>query len=281
MSKQNNIFNLLLLLGILIIVTGCNSKKTIVKTNGTLVAKSKNELLSDVLNNGTKFRTISGKMDIELLPVNTKKSMKSGTYVKIIRDSVIQVSVRPILGAEVMKVTLTKDSLFVLDRYKKKYAAMGYDELKKEDKSIYFNYLNLQALLTDVLFVPGEKAVSENEFNRFSLDSTADMYLLKTKDKSGILYNFAVDAADRIASVLIFSPDRKYTLQWSYKDFIKDNNYIYPTEITANIAVDKLRFDMIISYSKININENITIDYSASKKYQKVTVGDILKDYLK
>jgi len=279
-SVLKNIFKIAVVTIIVTTVVSCGTKKTGVGSAGTLEKKDRTELISDILTGELKYSTISGKMNIELLPINSKKGVKTGSYVKLIRDSVIQISLRPILGAEVMRLTITPNLVSVVDRYNKKYAEEDISQLQKTTGA-YFNYYNLQALLTNSLFLPGERSVLEENYKLYDVGVASDMYLAKTKDKSGMLYNFAVDASDRINSTLIFSPNNNYTLQWSYKDFVKDGGYVYPTRMEANVGVDKVRVDVNITYSKLDIDKSFDVDNSIPSRYTKSSVKDIIKAYMK
>ena len=279
-SVSRNIFKVTVLVLFIIGSASCGSKKTGVISGGKLTEKSSKELIRDVLDKELKYNTISGKMDIEFISAGTKKTVKSGSYVKLIRDNILQISVRPFLGVEVLRMTLTPDSIYIVDRYNKKTAVEDINSLKKSSGA-YFNFYNLQALLTNSLFYPGEQAVREKDYKSYDINVASDMYVAKTSDSSGILYNFAVDATDRISSTLIFSPGNNYTIQWSYKDFIKDDNNVYPTTMEANVGIKKGRFDLIISYSKLDINKQFEVDNSIPGKYEKVSVGDLIKGYMK
>lgn len=278
--KLQDTIKSVLIIGFVVILSACGSKRASVSSSGTLDIKSQNELVSDILDNDLKYTTISGKMNLEILPANSKKGMKTGTFVKLIRDSIIQISIRPVLGMEVFRVSITPDSLYVLDRMNKKYAIENINDFR-QSQGAYFNYYNLQALLTNSLFLPGKQSVENKDYSLFDISTTSDMYLMKTIDESGMLYNFAIDSSDKIASTLILSPKKNYTLQWSYSDFIKDADYVYPTQILANVDINKKRFDLKISYTKLDFDKKLDIDNSVSSKYDKVSISDMLRTLMK
>ncbi len=261
------------------LLSGCRSKKSI-STKGSLVEKNKKELISDVLASQVNYSTITGKANFELIPIDSKKTQKLTAVIKVMKGKAIQLSFRiPILGGEAVRVTVTPDTLLIIDRLKKRYIAENITSFGKSDSN--FNYYSLEALLTNSLFLPGEEKVSDDKFKKFDMDVSTDVYLLKAKDKSNTLYNFAVDASDRIISTLVFSTKNDFTVQWSYKDFIKDSGYIYPTMMLGNINVKGKRFDVKVSYDKLDINSAIDIDMSGpSSKYTKISLPDIFKGNL-
>jgi hypothetical protein len=265
---------------VIVALTACGTKRTSVSSSGALIAKSQTALLADVVDKGLKYKDISGKMDLELLAANSKSNFKTTAYVKIIQDSIIQLSIRPFLGQEALRVSITPDSLCIINRVYKQYALENISNLR-QSHGAYFNYYNLQALLTNALFLPGQRQVDESNYNLFDVSEASNMYLLKTADKSGMLYNFAVDSSDRIVSALLLSPEEGYTLQWSYSDFVKDTDYIYPTRIQANVDIKQRRFDMKMSYSKLDINTKLSVDNAIPNRYTKVSVSELINTLVK
>lgn len=276
-KSYNHFIVFALLLSLFTLANGCKSKKT-VTTGGTLVEKNKKQLVNDVLKKQVDYRTVSGKANFELIPLDSKKSQKVNAVIKVVKGKAIQISLRiPLLGGEAARITATPDSLILIDRLKKRYVIEGISKFGKSNTS--FNYYGLEALLTNSLFLPGEESVSDANLKKYERDINGDVYLLKAKDQSSALYNFAIDASDRIVSTLIFSTKNDYTIQWSYKDFIKDGRNIYPTLMLGNVDLKGNRFDVKISYDKLDINKELDIDMSVptSDRYSKVSLKDIFK----
>ena len=278
LNGLNKIAVLLFIISALFAGSSCKSKK-IITTGGTLEEKSHNRIIEDALFSEVKFKTLTTKGNVEFKAGNS--SQKVPAVFKMVKDSILQVSIRiPILGGEVMRLTITPDSIFMVDRMKKQYIAERF----KDSKAIAgfdFNFYNLQALFTNKLFIPGNREVTEKDFQKYDISSANDVYMLKTKGKGDLLYNFAVDATNHVASTLIYNEKKKITLQWSYNDFIKDNNLVYPTNMQAKVDVAKRRVDINITYDKLEIDKSFSIDNSISPKYTKVDFSDLIGTYIK
>lgn len=278
LNGLNKIAVLLFIISALFAGSSCKSKKIII-TGGTLEEKSHNRIIEDALFSEVKFKTLTTKGNVEFKAGNS--SQKVPAVFKMVKDSILQVSIRiPILGGEAMRLTITPDSIFMVDRMKKQYIAERF----KDSKAIAgfdFNFYNLQALFTNKLFIPGNREVTEKDFQKYDISSANDVYMLKTKGKGDLLYNFAVDATNHVASTLIYNEKKKITLQWSYNDFIKDNNLVYPTNMQAKVDVAKRRVDINITYDKLEIDKSFSIDNSISPKYTKVDFSDLIGTYIK
>lgn len=268
--KQHISYFTIIIVTLLLGLSSCRSGKNAIGTSGELSSKNRSDLFDDILSKGLDYKTISGKVTLEIK--SGKNSQKIGAQVKIIKDEVIQLSIRPFLGMEVFRATITPDSVLVVDRMSKKYTA---EDINSMQEKMHFNFYNLQALFTNSIFIPSEKSVSKKDLGRFSVTQAKDVYMLGVVNNK-TTYNFAVDASDRVVSTLIFDQN-KNTIQWSYSDFVKDNGYIYPTQMLAKVEVKDRRMDIGFNFPSLDFNKNLDIDYSVSTKYQKVSLSEILK----
>lgn len=274
-SKYNKFRILIYTLSLILIISSCKSKKALI-VNGGVEDKAQTEIIDDVLKTELNYSTISTKGNLELKVGNSSK--KATTVYKIIKDSIIQISVRPLLGMEFMRVSITPDSIVIVDRMGKQYISEDITSFKEV---IDFDYYNLQSLFTDKLFIPGYKSIEKDDFDKFNISATEDVYLLQTKGNKDVTYNFAIDASDRIISTLIYKKDANFTIQWSYANFVIDKNYTYPTNMLAKVEVGKRRFDLGINYSTLEFDKDVKIDASIPSSYKKVTLKELLAPYMK
>lgn len=278
MKRYKSIATVLFVTFSLLLISGCKSKKTLT-TGGELEKKTHKEVVADALKSEINFKTITSKGNIELKSGNS--SNKVPAVFKLIKDSVLQVSLRiPILGGEALRMDMTPESIVIIDRMKKQYFSENFKD-SEFLKQLDFNFYNLQALFTNKLFVPGKREIEYDDYNKFIISMANELYMLQTKGKGSLSYNFAVDASDHIVSTLIYNEKQNMSLQWSYTDFIKDNELTYPTTMQAKIDIAKKRADIIISYNKLEIDKDFNVDTSIPSKYAKVTFKDLLGSYLK
>jgi len=278
MKQYKNIATVLFVIFSLILISGCKSKKTIT-TGGELIKKTYKEVIADALKTEINFKTLTSKGNVELK--SGSSSQKVPAVFKIVKDSILQVSLRiPIIGGEAMRMDMTPESIVIIDRLKKQYFSENFKDsefLKKLD----FNFYNLQALFTNKLFIPGKREISSSDYDNFMVTMANDLYMLQTRGKAALSYNFAVDASDHIVSTLIYNEQQNLSLQWSYQDFIQDNGLTYPTTMLAKMEVAKKRADINISYNKLDIDKDFNVDTSIPSKYTKVGFKDLIGAYLK
>lgn len=267
---------LIFILTILLGITGCKSNKiSVVDGSGALKAKSQEEVVEDILTHELSYKTITTKGKVSL---NGKELT---AHFKLVKDEIIQASVRaPILPIEVMRIDITPKKAVLIDRLGSRYAEVDLDNPELGDL-IAFNFYNLQALLTNQLFLAGNKKVSKSNYKDYNITSSKDHFILKAQDKGDIKYSFSVDASDRIVSTLISSASQEMSLLWAYDQFVSDKESIYPTEMSADIKVKKRKFKVGISYSNLDIDTKFNVDQSISSKYKKVGIRDLIDAYMK
>jgi len=268
-----NIVALIFIFSALLLISGCNSKKTIA-SGGVLLEKTKKEVFTDALHSEVEYQTISAKGSIGY-GINGSGKKVSAVF-KIKKDKMLQVSVR-FLGIEGARVTVTPDSIFAINRLKKQYVAESISSFKD---MIDFNYYNLQSLLTNKIFLPGKQAVDSADFNMFKMTAATEAYILQAKGQRGLSYNFDIDASNHIIKTHVSNEgDEAGAIEWTYSDFIKDteNNYTYPTSMSAKMVLDEKLLNLDISFSKLNINEKgFDINNTISSGYTKKTIKEFI-----
>lgn len=279
MIEVNRLNKILLALAIVfsvLLFNGCKSKRIVSSGNAELENKTHTKVIDDVLNTEIQYNSIYSKGSISL-----NGSMKLPAVYKLIKDSILQASVRiPFIGGEAMRMTITPDSIIIIDRRNKQYVAEDFRNSALA-KSFDFNFYNLQALFTNKLFLPGKKNVAKSEYNKMDISATQTIYMLQTKDKNNMKYTFAVDASNHIISTLIYNGSKNITLEWTYSDFIEDVGRTYPTSIMAKADIAKKRLNLGFVFDKLEIDKDFDIDNSVSSKYKKVSILELIETYIK
>jgi hypothetical protein len=274
-------YKIFLFFALIALLSACKSSKNLVVTDGSAVAKAQEQLLNDMFDAQVDYKTISGKISLEMIPGNRTSGTKVNSQLKIVRDDIIQLSLRaPFLNIEAFRINITPDSVYVVDRLNKKIAVENIAKLERE-KGISFNYSNLQALFTNALFYPGKKKLTAKDADKYNIKLHSGKYYLATIDRSGINYLFTVDANDRITDTGISAENESYSLNWNYDEFIQDGKYVYPTKMTAKVGVQKKRVTLVMNYSSLDIDKDVKVDKSLPASYARVSVGEILKNYFK
>ncbi len=280
-NKMRNIYKLAFFCCLIALVSSCKSSKSIVSNKGSVATRMHDQVVKDVLAAETDYKTINGKISLEMIAGSKESGMKVNSQLKIVRDKIIQLSVRaPFINSEVFRLSITPDSVYLIDRLAKQYAVENIKDLE-EQRGIQFNYNNLQALFTDALFIPGKSRVDDSDYNTYDITMNDGKYHLQTKDKTDLSYRFVIDPNDRVSETNITGRDGKYSLRWVYRDFVKESASLYPTTMEANVDFGKKKIKLIMSNSGLEFDKELTVDNSLPTRYAKVSISAILKNYIK
>ena len=277
---KTDIKNILIVVVLALVFTGCKLKKTAIQTTAdtALGQKTQEDLFSDILDKSLKYQSISTKGSIEFRRGNSSKKMPA--VCKLLKDSALQISIRiPLLGTEAMKINMTPESVTIIDRMTERYATERFEDIGFL-KNIDLNYYNLQDLITNHLFVPGKKGIAPSDVSKYNLSATNNAYILNTKDRTGLSYNFAVNGADRIIATSITHEQENASMRWSYNDFVEERGYTYPQNMVASLEAMEKKIEVSITYTKADFNNGTEIDLSVPKRYKKVNIQDIISSYM-
>lgn len=263
------------ILGLMILLSSCKSQKlAIVDKQGKLVVRTQNKVFEDIIGKEYDYNTISAKGKVSVM------GKELTTIFKIKKDSILQASVRPLLGIEVLRLDITPSRIVVIDRLKKQYAVVPLDQ--DIVASLGFNFYNLQSLFTNKLFLPGQKNVESKDYNKYIYSIQSNEYVLECDGKNSVNYLFTVDNLNLINQINVSLVNKDASMVWSYKNFVEDNNNItYPTQIDAKIKVGVRVVKVGVTYPKLDIDTNISFDTSIPSSYSEHDMKDLIKDYIK
>ena len=146
----------------------------VIKPGKTLEEKGAETLLKNITDSAFYGNWINAKASVESEIDGEKNNFNIN--LRICRDSAIWVSVSPLLGIEVVRVLLTKDSVRFIDRINKQYKISGYKLINDLLHAGNLDFEIIQGILTGSLF-----AYKKNKFNSVYLEDQT--YILSTLSK--------------------------------------------------------------------------------------------------
>lgn len=273
---KQSAFTYLLSVAFLLLMTTClfsckSQQLSYVSETSTVKNLSKQKIIQNVLDKELKYQTLTTKAKVNV------GGKESAAILKIIKDSLIQISFRPKLGVEAARLDITPQRIVLINRINKKYIAISKNEL--QDIYILFNFYNLQSMLTNQLFLAGELNSDSSEyFRKLKMETFADSYLLHYQNKDKVFYNFTINANYKIKQIEIakINANKKkdknnFTIESIYRQFVEDEyQNIYPTQINIKLQCDDIRNNLNISYKYWEINKELSIDLKIPKNYKKI-----------
>lgn len=268
----------ILFAALLLAFSGCKTTKE--SATGSLAGLNATEVFSSILDRSLRYETLSGKLNVSFK--TQKKSIASNASIRIIKDRRIQLSFQPFLGIEAFRFDLTPDSIVVVDRLNKYYVAESFSEINKnKGLSLDFNFSNLQALLTNRLFLAGQNNVSSGDKEFFTIEVSNDKALLKTEDRQGIRYLFTGNPAFQITALQMSAKQKNQAVAFSseYDNFQSVSAlYTFPMFMGAKLTTpSKENYELELKYSKVELDKDLNTDTSIPNKYQRIRLDEALK----
>ena len=268
----NVLWQCALCFAILLLTTTCKTKQTIGQRPSEYDQKT---LLSTLQEQAFSYKTLSARL---YMNVETKeKSFSSRIELKAVQDSVIHLSVQPLLGFEAFRIEFNQDSLRVLDRLNKQYIAESYDKLKASFP-VDLKFYNIQALLTNRLFLPNKRELSAKDYTLFTLIPTLpNLSRIKTVSKGGLRCTFDIDHTNpNIHQVYMEEPTNGYTLAWKYADFKAYDHTFFPETMEISIAKENKSIgNMRLSISRLQRNIPLRTEFYVSPKYKRMQLRNV------
>ncbi len=259
------------------------------KTGSILVKKERKKgeiknitdakLIKNTQSNDLKFNTLFlKKFQAEVTINNQTKSFKGNLFIR--KDSSIIVSVLPLMGIEIFRIKFAADSIFILDRTKKKISVAGYDYLWK-NFFVDINYHAIQNILLNHFFCYPSSELDKNCIKKFKHYIRKDQYVLqsikngrytrisKKNNFKDIIYQEYSIASDifKITRCYIndFGSNTRFVID--YKDFIEIDSYVFPSVFSINGERSGNKFSINIEFKNIEIDGLSKISFKHSDKY--------------
>lgn len=275
-NRGKKTYILLLTCAMLFAFYSCKSKKQVLGTYTPIEVKKNAQLFSDILNNSFEYSTLSSKLNMNIS--SGKSSISSKANMRIIKNSIIQLSIQPLFGVEMFRVHITPDTLILLDRMNKQYVKESISDLKKE-YPVGFDFETLQALFSNHIFVSGKQNLEISDYNRFQIKKASNThYLLKATDElSAIDYSFTVDGSDRVGFTHLVEPEKRYSLQWQYSNFEMVQDKMFPSKMNVSVETPSRRMAVGLDFSDIRKDESFTLSMNIPSGYTQKSFEEVLR----
>jgi hypothetical protein len=221
-----------------------------------------NKISKNLADNKIKFNTFSAKIKVDYEDNSKGRTPDFVANLRIIKDSAIWMSVTATLvNYEVLRVLITKDSIFVMDKQNKEATLRPIEHLQTLT-GLPFDYYTLQDLfLGNPTFFDSDNFLMRKTSNAY-LVSSAGMYFkhLLTLDLNS--YNIIHSKLDDV------DPLRNRTADITYGEYEKYDNYNFATVREITIS-EKNRIDILMKYKSYEFNKELAISFKIPKNYKR------------
>lgn len=271
-SKYISRLLLVCLVCVFAIFQGCKSSKDI--TGQDYTNEETSNRYDDIVNSYTDWQTVS---------LNGKATLKAGSelnsavQIKMVKDEMILVSIRPILGIEIAKLYLKKDSVVFVDKYNKLYVE---EDLTALTDKLPFSLSTIQNMILNRAFLLDGTTLDEKTKCKVKLSDNQDGSLIITPKQQmpGLVYSFITDAENNITSLEVMHLADNKTYNAEYRNFKTNPPYKMAEYVGIKTVISNknIALNLNLNSSKTRWNEPVDTDIDLSKRYHKTT----LKTYM-
>jgi hypothetical protein len=272
-SKKHLLFLLFSVFLSSVFFYSCNPQKKVYKT--PIKEEGADFLFGKLKDNEFKFTGFSAKFSADYKNNGDKKSLDG--QIRILHDSIIWITITPVLGIEVMRIMISQDSVKFINRMNNTYFTGDYRYVN--------NFLNtnidfdlLQSFLTgnDLSFYENGKFKASLDKGQYKL-STAERTKLKKFVRNNqenlriLIQNIWIDPVTFKISRADVKEIRRENikLEAGYSEYEKIEEQLFPKVMNFEIFADN-KIDVNVQFSKININSPLTFPFKIPQTYKQI-----------
>lgn len=246
-------------ISLLLLSLGFSSCKALKKKTVVAEEMTANLLHRNLVKQQVKADWLNAKTKIGFDDGSMRQSATAD--IRMIRDSLVWLSVRK-LGFELARAQITKDSVYVLDRFNKQYAVESLDYLN-DSYNLPANLKSIQAILlgNPVFFT----------LNNFSFAEDELAYKLQSEGK--ITANYTIGKSDFRLQQMQFEEKEKNQLVTieleNYMPVAEEQMFSYLRKINAN-AKSIGEVQISLEFTKVELDQPKTIRFEIPSNYKRM-----------
>ncbi len=256
-------------------LVSCKTKQVAEKGNNSV---SKNEKLAEnlvdsLINSGLKYKDLYLKFSASVK--SGKQDFSSVGTARLLKDSLLLISVTPMLGIELMRARITKSEIIVLNRLNKTYFVQDMKEINKLF-GINLTFSHLERIITNQIFTYSNEISIIKDYKFFEYNENGNSFS-KFKYNGTIsdtmLYNHTVsilNAEKEYSAFQVDLPKTKKSLVVRYSNFQKNFSIMFPYLIKIEAIDKQSETNLELEILKMEKDNNSNFAFSIPKNYKKI-----------
>jgi len=245
-----------------------------------------NQLIEQTLNAQPKFDKMNmSKFDVNIQFGTARYTLRGS--MRITRDSLISISLQPMLGIEVIRIEFRDEYFTIYDKMNHRYCETPYDAIHIAT-GIPVDYRIIQSAVSAQFFsIPHREAKSfcqaestDSTYTLVGQDELNRMYqYFEVYQKYPLLAHSGLKKGSEKSTLTSLAATANAPFMVSYSNYgkvdRKDKNLLFPYQIIIDIDLRLFHFSAFVSAEKITINEPFTTTPVNIEKYTRVPFNQI------
>ncbi|MBQ8100020.1 MAG: DUF4292 domain-containing protein [Paludibacteraceae bacterium] len=262
---------ILYLMAAAIVLAGCSNQKNLRKQAKPDPQK---QLVEQVRAAEPHFSTAQAQKVKVTIDYQQRQISANGS-INVVCDSMMVLSVQPLLGIELFRIEVGKQYITVVDKMNRRYAQLSYSTVQ-EMTGIGVEYEDVEALLLSRLFAAGrpdstistlQLNVSEDAANHVIAFTEAPVEYVFRADRQNLTLN---------ESSLLHKPGGQ-GIQVRYLNWQTWVDTVFPQTVEVTVTTPKLSGKCTLGISKISFNGKADVRPADLRKYTKTTIMNLLR----
>lgn len=239
----------------LVLAIACKGTQT---ATGEIERMRPKALLQEVQRNQIQYRTIQAKAKIEYETPGGKTSFKGD--LRMLKDSVIWMSIKPALGLEVARILITPDTIKILDRLHKQYLIQPYSYLEQMYQAP-LEFAILQSLVTGGLLYP--------HHSELDVDIVDNQYLLVYESDS-LRNTMHINPVNfTVSNLLIEDPIYQRTVRIDFADYASVDNQLFSHQRRVKATAEEF-YGLELDFGRVAFDRDLTYTFVVSDSYERI-----------
>ncbi len=260
--KRNS---LLVLCVCAVALVGCRSKRTAQKPMDDISAYT----VSEVLRRQPTFATMNiSKM--EVVATYEQHQMTFRAMARLFTDSLLQLSIQPMLGVEMFRVEFTPTDFRIIDKWNRRYTENTYDFLRYK-LNTDFSFDLLQNIVSNHLFLL-DKVVEPSDFIVEKIEGAPTRLVHLSQ---GMIQRFELAEPAAVAKVEVLTEPARVTC--TYAGHRMQNAVYFPTDFGMTITASGKALSFACTAQKIEFNKPMDAFRALPlEQYERVAFSKII-----
>lgn len=192
---------------------------------------------------------------------------------RLIRDSILHLSVQPFFGIEMFAAQITPMEIVVVDKTKGVYYRMSFEEMSQRfNMQVDFN--TIQAVFTNQLFFFGEKELKPSLFRQ---QQHSDGTISVRYESPYIVQTNTLDTDNRVLQFLINQKSGNQELTARYADYKLLKEKTFPHAATFRLRSSSRDIQFTMNISRLEVDLPLTIPVLNLQRYRETPIEMLLK----
>lgn len=254
---KRSFFSYILLLCVISLLSSCASWR---KTSRFGDALPMARLIEKVEENAFQYEWFSAKLNIRG-EVDNSAFPRLGGQLRLQKDKAIWISATAFLGIEALRLKITPDSVWMINKLENTYLAESFSDVMRKT-GVNLSFSDIQ----NILVGNAAKLNVRNGRNLQSVDRRT--YRIETQDDASSLDQYYI-LSDLFKISSMVRKDDHWKADLGYADFFTIGNQRVPSTINAKF-VGKSHLSAVVTYSDMTLNEAKPLPLRIVENYERI-----------